>query len=203
MLGHAFERLGCRRVELKTDAVNERSRGAMEASGAVRGRPPQAHARARRREPRLGLVQRRRRRVAGRPGEPATRGSAAASGSSSRRNDRTSSTASGSSRGRRSAGLRGSSGSGRAPAAATRPPPARTRAARTGRPRRRAQASARARGRARRGGRPPAPRRPSSSTNASVDHQPRERLGPRHVAHEERDAAAQVLGEREVVSEGS
>jgi RimJ/RimL family protein N-acetyltransferase len=30
-LEHAFERLGCRRVELKTDAQNERSRGAMEA----------------------------------------------------------------------------------------------------------------------------------------------------------------------------
>ena len=31
MLEHAFERLGCLRVELKTDADNERSRGAMEA----------------------------------------------------------------------------------------------------------------------------------------------------------------------------
>jgi RimJ/RimL family protein N-acetyltransferase len=31
MLEHAFERLGCRRVELKTDARNERSRGAMAA----------------------------------------------------------------------------------------------------------------------------------------------------------------------------
>ncbi len=31
MLGFAFERLGCMRVELKTDARNERSRGAMEA----------------------------------------------------------------------------------------------------------------------------------------------------------------------------
>lgn len=31
MLEHAFERLGCLRVELKTDAGNERSRGAMEA----------------------------------------------------------------------------------------------------------------------------------------------------------------------------
>jgi RimJ/RimL family protein N-acetyltransferase len=35
MLEHAFERWGCRRVELKTDAQNERSRGAMEAFGAV------------------------------------------------------------------------------------------------------------------------------------------------------------------------
>jgi RimJ/RimL family protein N-acetyltransferase len=31
MLGFAFEQLGCIRVELKTDARNERSRGAMEA----------------------------------------------------------------------------------------------------------------------------------------------------------------------------
>jgi RimJ/RimL family protein N-acetyltransferase len=31
MLEHAFERLGCLRVELKTDALNERSRGAMAA----------------------------------------------------------------------------------------------------------------------------------------------------------------------------
>ena len=31
MLEHAFERLGCMRVEFKTDARNERSRGAMEA----------------------------------------------------------------------------------------------------------------------------------------------------------------------------
>ena len=31
MLGHAFEPLGCVRVELKTDARNERSRAAMEA----------------------------------------------------------------------------------------------------------------------------------------------------------------------------
>ena len=34
MLGHAFDTWGCRRVELKTDALNERSRGAMEAMGA-------------------------------------------------------------------------------------------------------------------------------------------------------------------------
>jgi N-acetyltransferase len=34
MLGHAFEVWGCRRVELKTDAQNVRSRGAMEAMGA-------------------------------------------------------------------------------------------------------------------------------------------------------------------------
>jgi len=35
MLRHAFEVWGCRRVELKTDASNERSRGAMEAMGAT------------------------------------------------------------------------------------------------------------------------------------------------------------------------
>ena len=34
MLEHAFGTWGCRRVELKTDARNERSRGAMEAIGA-------------------------------------------------------------------------------------------------------------------------------------------------------------------------
>jgi N-acetyltransferase len=34
MLEHAFATWGCRRVELKTDARNERSRGAMEAFGA-------------------------------------------------------------------------------------------------------------------------------------------------------------------------
>jgi N-acetyltransferase len=34
MLRHAFEVWGCRRVELKTDARNDRSRGAMEAMGA-------------------------------------------------------------------------------------------------------------------------------------------------------------------------
>ena len=34
MLRHAFEVWDCRRVELKTDAENERSRGAMEAMGA-------------------------------------------------------------------------------------------------------------------------------------------------------------------------
>lgn len=34
LLEHAFERLGCRRVELKTDARNERSRAAILALGA-------------------------------------------------------------------------------------------------------------------------------------------------------------------------
>ena len=35
MLRHAFDVWECRRVELKTDALNERSRGAMEAMGAT------------------------------------------------------------------------------------------------------------------------------------------------------------------------
>ena len=35
MLRHAFEAWRCRRVELKTDALNERSRNAMEAMGAT------------------------------------------------------------------------------------------------------------------------------------------------------------------------
>jgi RimJ/RimL family protein N-acetyltransferase len=35
MLSHAFDDWGCRRVELKTDALNERSRGAIEALGAT------------------------------------------------------------------------------------------------------------------------------------------------------------------------
>jgi RimJ/RimL family protein N-acetyltransferase len=35
MLEHAFETWGCRRVELKTDALNERSRRAIEALGAT------------------------------------------------------------------------------------------------------------------------------------------------------------------------
>jgi RimJ/RimL family protein N-acetyltransferase len=35
MLEHAFEGWGCRRVEFKTDALNERSRGALEALGAT------------------------------------------------------------------------------------------------------------------------------------------------------------------------
>ena len=34
LMGHAFERLGCMRVEFKTDALNERSRAALEAIGA-------------------------------------------------------------------------------------------------------------------------------------------------------------------------
>ena len=35
MLGHAFDTLGCRRVELKTDALNTQSRTAILAAGAV------------------------------------------------------------------------------------------------------------------------------------------------------------------------
>jgi RimJ/RimL family protein N-acetyltransferase len=36
LLSHAFERLGCVRVEFKTDARNERSQQALERIGAVR-----------------------------------------------------------------------------------------------------------------------------------------------------------------------
>ena len=62
-------RLGCMRVEFKTDALNERARARARGDPrALRGHLPQAHARPRRRAPRLGLVQRRRRRVAGRAG---------------------------------------------------------------------------------------------------------------------------------------
>ena len=65
MLEHAFETLGCLRVELKTDARNERSRGRDGgAAGPVRGRAPEVNAGPRRPAPRLGLVQRARRRVA-------------------------------------------------------------------------------------------------------------------------------------------
>ena len=35
MLAHAFDTWGCRRVELKTDALNQRSRRAIEALGAT------------------------------------------------------------------------------------------------------------------------------------------------------------------------
>jgi RimJ/RimL family protein N-acetyltransferase len=35
LLTHAFEAVGCRRVEFKTDARNARSRGALEALGAT------------------------------------------------------------------------------------------------------------------------------------------------------------------------
>lgn len=35
MLGHAFEALGCQRVEFKTDRLNERSRQALQRIGAV------------------------------------------------------------------------------------------------------------------------------------------------------------------------
>ena len=75
MLEHAFERLGCLRVELKTDARNERSRAAMAAlpasSRACTGsRCSSATAR-------LGVVQRDRRRVARGAGEPPTPSAAA------------------------------------------------------------------------------------------------------------------------------
>ena len=73
MLGDAFERLGCLRVELKTDARNERSRGAMAALPAQFEGVHRKHDAGSRWPPaRLGLVQRHRRRVAGGAGEPPT-----------------------------------------------------------------------------------------------------------------------------------
>ena len=65
MLTHAFEVWGCRRVELKTDALNERSRASDGGvRRAVRRCVREAHARARGREPRQRLVLGRGRRVA-------------------------------------------------------------------------------------------------------------------------------------------
>jgi len=63
MLEHAFERMGCQRVEFKTDARNARSRAALAAlPAAFEGILP-THGDAVRRA-RLGLLQRDRRRVA-------------------------------------------------------------------------------------------------------------------------------------------
>jgi RimJ/RimL family protein N-acetyltransferase len=45
MLRHAFEVLGCTRVELKTDALNERSRAAIRRLGAVEEGTLRAHMR--------------------------------------------------------------------------------------------------------------------------------------------------------------
>ena len=65
LLRHAFEVVGCRRVEFKTDALNERARAASGgAAGGVRGDPPQAHDRARGRAAGLGVVRGDRRRLA-------------------------------------------------------------------------------------------------------------------------------------------
>ena len=77
MLGHAFEAWGCRRVELKTDALNA-ARAARWRRWARRfeGVHSQAHARPGRRESRQRLVLDRRRRVARRAGRPLTHGSA-------------------------------------------------------------------------------------------------------------------------------
>ena len=71
MLGHAFETLGCRRVEFKTDSLNEPSRTALLGIGATfegifrnhMVMPGGRHAA-------LGLLQRDRRRVAGGQGPP-------------------------------------------------------------------------------------------------------------------------------------
>ena len=65
MLTHAFEQLGCARVEFKTDARNDRARAALAALAVdLRRRLPQAHADVRRPLARLGLVLDHRRRVA-------------------------------------------------------------------------------------------------------------------------------------------
>ena len=75
LLRHAFEVVGCRRVEFKTDALNERARGALAATALrVRGHSPQTHARPGRRAARLCLVCRDRRRLARR--EASARGPA-------------------------------------------------------------------------------------------------------------------------------
>ena len=68
LLENAFERAGLMRVEFKTDARNERVRGALLGIGAtLRGDLPQAHGAARR-DPRFGVVRDHGRRVAGRQG---------------------------------------------------------------------------------------------------------------------------------------
>ena len=65
LLRHAFETLGCIRVEFKTDALNERSRAALEALPArFEGIFAKAHARPRRRPARLRVLRHHRRRVA-------------------------------------------------------------------------------------------------------------------------------------------
>jgi RimJ/RimL family protein N-acetyltransferase len=65
LLRHAFDELGCMRVEFKTDALNERSRAALEAL------PARFEARAGRRPARLGLVRDHGRGMARGPREPA------------------------------------------------------------------------------------------------------------------------------------
>ncbi len=71
MLAHAFEDLGAMRVELKTDALNVRSRAALARDrGDLRGNRPAPPGHGRRPRPRLGLVCRRRRGLAGGAGSP-------------------------------------------------------------------------------------------------------------------------------------
>ncbi len=79
MLGDAFERLGCRRVELKTDALNERSRRAMEALPAQFEGVHRKHMLVRSGENRdTAWYSVHRRRLARGAGEPALRRSTAA-----------------------------------------------------------------------------------------------------------------------------
>ena len=64
------------RVEFKTDAKNDRARAALAAIPVrVRGHPPQAHGRPRRRAPRFGLVRGDRRRLAAGEGRARAAGS--------------------------------------------------------------------------------------------------------------------------------
>ena len=59
MLEHAFERLGCNRVEFKTDSLNSQSRNALLGIGAVEeGHLPQPHGHRERAAPPLGVLQR-------------------------------------------------------------------------------------------------------------------------------------------------
>lgn len=84
MLEHAFERLGCVRVEFKTDVRNERSRAALAALPAqFEGVPSSTHDHAGHRQAGFGLLQRHRRRLAAgacEPRAPVGRGARGAQG---------------------------------------------------------------------------------------------------------------------------
>ena len=70
-LTHAFETLGCRRVEFKTDSLNDKSRNALLGHRRhVRGHLPQPHDQPGRPHAALGLLQRDRRGVAGGQARP-------------------------------------------------------------------------------------------------------------------------------------
>ena len=69
LLRHAFESEGCLRVEFKTDARTAARAPRSPRCPRLRGRAPQAHARPRRRAPRLRVVRSARRRVAAGEGD--------------------------------------------------------------------------------------------------------------------------------------